>query len=1460
MKRIELLTNLFGACNNGRSIAQLHSQIFKAGLAHDSFFATNLNTLYAKYASLDLARRVFDETPHRSVYLWNAVLKSYCREKQWEETLRLFRHMGIEERPDNFTLPIAIKACAGLRALEHGRVIHGLVKKNGTISSDMFLGSALIELYSKCGQMGEALKVFEGFGQPDIVLWTSMVTGYEQNDNPKEALAFFSQMGMAEQAGPDMVTLVSIVSACTQLLSLKLGSCVHGFVFRKGFDTNVSLSNSLLNLYSKTGCVKFAVNLFGMMQEKDVISWSSMIACYAQNDAAVEALNLFNEMIDKKFEPNSITIVGALQACAVSCNLEEGKKIHELAAREGLEFDFSVSTSLIDMYMKCLSPEKAVGHFQRMPKKDAVSWAVVLSGYAQNGMAYESISVFRNMLSNEIQPDAVAMVKILSACSEVGALSQAFCLHGFVIISGFNDNIFVGSSLIELYSKCGSLDNAIKLFNGIVERDVVVWSSMIAAYGIHGNGKEALKTFNQMISDLVVMPNGITFLSILSACSHAGLVREGIEMFNMMVHDYKLKPNSEHYGIMVDLLGRTGELDNAMDIITQMPVPAGPHVWGALLGACKVHQNIQTAEIAAKNLFKIDPKHAGYYILLSNIYAGDGEWKSMSKLRTLIKSNGLRKMLGQSVVEISGKVHSFLAGDRLHPEYQQTSGGAQALSPTASPQGRSRKHPPVQRTHRPPWTPTILARQPEQVLAVGSGDRVENAETADSENDDVDSDSAAAGVAVSGVPSIELIAAADEVEAGLGDEVVEEGEVEVAGDEEDVVDTDFDEVAAEGGLGGRNDGGCYGAVHCGGGAVRWVAYVAIGGIAGVQRTDLRVHGRRNLPFLNFPPFHLSVANNNRFLKVYPSSSSSRALEFIHKKSIDQIAHIIASALRGCYSLSYLKKAHVKVFAYGLQNDTHLSTKSAILYISFNCISAASAVFENIPNPCSYLWNIMIRAFATGGQFHQSLILYSKMMETGLVPDKFAFPFALKSCAGLSDLRAGKLIHQHSLCCGCSNDLYVDAALVDMYAKCGDVEAARLVFDKMTQRDLVSWTSMISGYAHNGYNGETLGFFDLMCDLGVKPNRVCFLSVLLVCGNLGALWKGKRFHNYVIKTGFESDILVATAIMDMYAKCGSLDLARNLFDETMGKDVVCWSAMIASYGIHGHGKKAIDLFNQMVKEGVRPNHVTFTCVLSACSHSGLIEKGKRYFKLMKEEFGITPGLNNYACMVDLLGRAGQLYDAENLILSMPVKPDTSIWGSLLGSCRIYGNLDLAEKIADRIFQLDPVNAGYHVLLSNIYAAKYRWDDVEKVRKMMAGRGANKIQGFSLIVYNNQIHKFGVGDRSHPQSKSIYSLLHELAAPMKRLGYTPLTDFVLHDIEDEAKEAALSYHSERLAIAFGILNTKPGTALRITKNLRICGDCHNAIKLISKIVNRVIIVRDMHRFHHFEDGVCSCGDYW
>ncbi|XP_017698968.2 putative pentatricopeptide repeat-containing protein At3g01580 [Phoenix dactylifera] len=670
MRSRESLPKIFEACRDAHSVAQLHSLLIRTGLlaAPDCFFATRLTASYARIAHLESARKVFDEIPHPNTFLWNAILRAHSRAHQWPETLSLFHRMyrssPPHHRPDAFTLPIALKACAALSALGTGKAVHGLFVKTHRASSDMFVGAALVEMYAKFGDMGYALRVFEGFPEPDVVLRTSMVSGYQQNGEADMAVSFFCQMFVGKSVTPDPVTLVSVVSALGLLGDLRSGKSCHGFVIRMGIESDLSLMNSILNLYAKLGVVGMAKRLFEVMPRRDVITWSCMVACYAQNGSPIEALNVYRRMNDVGLEPNSVTLISALQACALALVLEEGKRVHELVLQKGFESELAVSTALIDMYMKCSSYSEAMDIFNRMPKKDAVSWAAIIGGYAQNGLPDESLRVFKGMLLDGSIPDAVIMVKVLKACCQLGIQHQAVCLHGYLVTNGFENKVFVGAALVDLYSKCGNLDSAVRVFGSMDEKDVVLWSSMIAGYGIHGLGSRAIATFEHMIKSSV-KPNNVTFVSILSACSHAGLVEEGRRIFDSMNHVYGVVPDSEHYGIMVDLLGRSGELHEAMMLIERMPKPVGPDVWCALLAGCRIHQNIEMGELVAKNLLELQPNHAGYYNLLSNMYAFDGKWDNVTEVRTVMEERGLRKIPGYSAVEVGSEVHTFLAGDRL---------------------------------------------------------------------------------------------------------------------------------------------------------------------------------------------------------------------------------------------------------------------------------------------------------------------------------------------------------------------------------------------------------------------------------------------------------------------------------------------------------------------------------------------------------------------------------------------------------------------------------------------------------------------------------------------------------------------------------------------------------------------------------------------------------------------------
>lgn len=346
----------------------------------------------------------------------------------------------------------------------------------------------------------------------------------------------------------------------------------------------------------------------------------------------------------------------------------------------------------------------------------------------------------------------------------------------------------------------------------------------------------------------------------------------------------------------------------------------------------------------------------------------------------------------------------------------------------------------------------------------------------------------------------------------------------------------------------------------------------------------------------------------------------------------------------------------------------------------------------------------------------------------------------------------------------------------------------------------------------------------------------------------------------MKIDLEDNVIVGTSIIDMYCKCGRVEMARRAFDRMRDKNVRTWTAMIAGYGMHGRAREALELFYEMVRTGIRPNYVTFVSVLAACSHAGRVDEGWRWFSSMHHEYKIEPGIEHYGCIVDLLGRAGFVSKAHELIKGMKVKPDFVIWGSLLGACRTHNNVELAEISAGKLFELDPDNCGYYVLLCNIYADAERWEDVERMRTIMNSRGLVKTPGYSSVELKGRVHMFLVGDKGHPQHESIYEYLEKIYVKLKQAGYLPNITSVVHDVEHEEKEIMLQVHSEKLAVAFGIMNSTPGTVIQVIKNLRVCTDCHTVIKLISKIFNREIVVRDAKRFHHFRNGLCSCGDYW
>ena len=524
------------------------------------------------------------------------------------------------------------------------------------------------------------------------------------------------------------------------------------------------------------------------------------------------------------------------------------------------------------------------------------------------------------------------------------------------------------------------------------------------------------------------------------------------------------------------------------------------------------------------------------------------------------------------------------------------------------------------------------------------------------------------------------------------------------------------------------------------------------------------------------------------------------------------------------------------------------------------LSHATRIFHQIQNPSTNDWNAVVRGIASGPEPSKAISWYRTMSRYSHRVDALTCSFTLKACARALARSEAIQIHSQVLRFGFDADVLLQTTLLDVYAKVGDLDSAEKLFDEMSVRDIASWNALVSGLAQGSRPSEAIALFKRMGVEGWKPNEVTVLGALSACSQLGALKDGEKIHSYIMEQKLDMNVQVCNAVIDMYGKCGFADKAYRVFGNMGGrKSLVTWNTMIMAFGMHGDGAKALELFEQMGITGVHRDAVSYLAALCACNHAGLVEDGVRLFDSMAGS-GVRPNVKHYGSVVDLLGRAGRLKEAYEIINSMPMFPDVVLWQSLLGACKTYGNVEMAEFASRKLLEMGSKSCGDFVLLSNVYAARERWNDVGRVREAMKSRDVKKIPGFSYIEVDGVIHKFINGDQRHANWCEIYAKLDEIKFQVKAYGYVAETNFVLHDIGQEEKENALCYHSEKLAVAFGLISTSEGTPIQVIKNLRICGDCHAVIKIISKIYDREIIVRDRARFHRFKEGLCSCRDYW
>lgn len=563
-----------------------------------------------------------------------------------------------------------------------------------------------------------------------------------------------------------------------------------------------------------------------------------------------------------------------------------------------------------------------------------------------------------------------------------------------------------------------------------------------------------------------------------------------------------------------------------------------------------------------------------------------------------------------------------------------------------------------------------------------------------------------------------------------------------------------------------------------------------------------------------------------------SSSPIEAIVFYAQmlsslKNLDGVAFSLPAVLKACSKSRALeegRQVHGQILKTQFLFDPYVANALLRMYSELGQVELAQRVFDKMPQRDQISWNSLITGYLRVGEIELAHGLFNEIPERDLV-----------SCN----------------------------AMIDGYGKSGKCELAEEVFRTMHHKDVVTWTSMISGYVCNHHPKEALGLFREMLNQGIRPDAPALVSVLSAIADLGFVEEGKWVHTYISTNKIKlSSGFIASALIDMYAKCGHIEHAYHVFENIAHyKNIGDCNCMISGLAMHGLGHEALEVFLDMSRKEIKPDEITFLGLLSACNHGGLVYQGRYCFELMQEEYKLVPKIQHYGCIIDLLGRVGKLEEAVDVIQNMPMEADVIVWKAVLSACTRLGNVAIGESAALKAINLAPEDSSCYILLSNLYAKVGRWDDVGKVRLMMNQRGVQKIPGSSSVLVNGTVHEFLVGKEMNVKhSVEVRSKIEEVVCRLKLDGYKPDLSQVLLDIEEESKENSLILHSEKMALAFGLINRSKGAPIHIVKNLRICHDCHSFIKLVSRVYNCRIVVRDQNRFHQFENGSCSCKDFW
>ncbi|GER46702.1 pentatricopeptide repeat-containing protein [Striga asiatica] len=1550
------------ACSNRKFAAVglvIFGLVMKTGhFGADVRMGSALIDLFAKgFGDLDSARKVFDKMPERNPISWTLMITRFKQMGFPRDSILLFLDMIYAGfLPDRFTLSSCLSACSELGLVAVGRQLHTWVIKNGFLW-DACLGRGLVEMYSKCainGSMDESRETFDRMQDHSLMSWNVIITGYVQSGgHDYEALELYCRMITDGEVKPDHYTFSSLLKACRNLSNLKLGEQIYGHAVKLGLSPVNSVVNSLISMYTKCDRMEDARRAFELLFEKDLVSYNTMICGYARNLDFGKAFELFNQ-----FESNSdvgadaFTFTSLLSGVASIGAIGKGEQIHARLIKSGMDSDICISNALVSMYTRCGNVKAGYQIFKEMGSQDVISWTSIISGFANHGFAGKASELYKQMLDCGVTPDEV----ILNECqslenaldkklivlakpaleksipvyiespicndnravgtmltheltkryilhglpdntiysrlihhADAGSLGEAlstldlmssagaspdltsysallqYCIrtrnletgravHSKLIESGLELDAVVLNSLISLYSKCGDRTKAEEIFSSMGGlRNLVSWRSMILCYE-HGNlNSQAISMFLQMV-ELGERPDELCFSAAIRACSNQEFAAVGLVMFGLVMKTAHFGADARLGCALIDLFTKGfGDLDSARKVFDKMPV-RDLITWTLMITRFK-----QMGSPRDSILLFLDMIYAGFvpdWFTLSCCLSACSELGLLAvgrQLHTWAIKNGLlcNIYVGCGLVDMYSKCavngsmdesrkifdrmqdHDVMSWTAIITGYVQSGGHdyeAFELYCRMITEGE------VKPDH---FTFSSLLKACRNLFNLRLGKQIYGhaVKLGLSNVNDV-------GTSLSSVYS-----KCDRIkEARKTFELVKQMLNRGIAPNEIMISLSLPLPTASPSIKPNR-----------------------------KNPSARPHNAAVTVFESLKSRLIRHADAGRLDEALSTldlmSSASAGLA----PDLTSYSVLLRSCIR-TRNLETGRAVHSKLTESGLELDAVVLNSLISLYSKCGDRKKAEEIFSSMGGLRDLVsWSAMISCYAHGKLNSQAIAMFLEMVELGERPNEFCFSAAIRACSNRKFAAVGLVIFGFLMKTGhFGSDVCVGCALIDLFAKgFGDLDSARKVFDKMPVRNLVSWTLMITRFTQMGSPLDSILLFLDMIEVGFVPDSFTLSSCLSACSELGLLAVGLQLHTWVIKNGFLSDVCVGCGLVDMYSKCavnGSMDESRKTFDRMQGHNVMSLTALITGYVQNGgRDYEAIELYCQMIIDGeVKPNHLTFASLLKACGNLFNPKIGEQIYghavKLglspvncvgnslismytkcdqMEEarkafEFLFEKNLVSYNTSVDGYARTsdsdGDFELFNEIEKNSDVRVDAFTFASLLSGAASIGAIGKGEQIHARL-----IKSGFEsdLNISNALVSMYT-------------KCGNVEAGFRIFKE--------MGSRNVISWTSIITELDRMVVEIKKMGYVHDTNFVLHEVEEqEQKERNLFLHSEKIALAYGLIRTGKGKTIRIFKNLRVCGDCHNAMKYVSVASGREIVVRDSNRFHHIKDGVCSCDDY-